>query len=1159
MARLNPDGRATLPGRATSASPHDAGGRPRRARVLLGCLLAVAVAAPFVWAAAARTSAPPRQPPPQVGQLPTGGRPVDLSSQVDHVPMLDDDVPDVASRAAADAYRRAGIFDAGDVKATFLAAWQALRVPPDARPALDRFGAALLDSPIYESLPEGAEVVLEALASDPDNGARLTNAAIMLFGHAVLIDSGIAPGPEGTDYAYAAVVEEQAILLLDAVAEHFGSSREQALAEALFVSVTNTHDGIERAERLAAPLVRSDPADLTARWVLSNLQARRMEDGRGYEDAVATLRPLLDDPDTRLLGTAATGDAFLAAASLRAADAPRTSAVLARRAIDQYDTVLDEVADPGVYAGRARALALLGDTNAAVPAMQEAVERAPEAVDPRLELASLQQAAGDIDAMGETARGALALTSVGWNPRLSDARLVSSVLPSGLGFAHPGDLGMFGQSVGSTRDHVAVIRFPQGGGFVAGIEVVPRIIDPELDAWRRGGLAPDVAARLAVDASVALGRPDEVADAIDTWLGQQISTSQQLFDDVYGQLETGQWAASLVAGDGLAQAAIDDFRAGEVLAAAEAALRRGGDFRRLETLCRGLLESGLTGGGSVDGAAAWRCLGDALVLRGRHGDAVETFSDAADELGLGISSELLLRWGAERLAVEPGDEEGRRLLQRAAVQGGAEGATALVRLGIDDLEHGRAAVARAHYDLALSLLDPDSVDSSDQAAASRMRQARGVALTNRGVALLRLAQDDPTRPPACHPDADDDLCRDAAADFSAVLSVDPLNAVALMNQAWADRAMGEPLAARHALAAAVGADPSLYPAANDLGVLAARSGDTGAARRAFRTALAVNPDYALGWWNIGVLELREQPTHWRAGQAALAEAVRLDPSLAGRALDYRTDEAVYRTTFDSVEEVSSEWAVGRSYGIAASVLGGVGLISALGRFGNTFLASVWDTLLSLAGTYPKKRSPWRRRFSARAAAVRRRFPTIVRPWLPWMATGAALLVISAWTVWRREPGSAVAALVSVVVATIAALGAHEGGHLLAMRRWGGRLVPAQWAGGVVLALVLLPVQASSGPYLAERLDGVADKRLARIHVAGPLANLALAAGAYLFYLAHPVPLLLLTSQVSVAVSAYTLLPNLPLDGEPLRKHPLAAAVLGLVITAAGVAFATNAA
>ena len=380
-----------------------------------------------------------------------------------------------------------------------------------------------------------------------------------------------------------------------------------------------------------------------------------------------------------------------------------------------------------------------------------------------------------------------------------------------------------------------------------------------------------------------------------------------------------------------------------------------------------------------------------------------------------------------------------------------------------------------------------------------------------------------------------------------------------MNLAWADRARGRTVAAQEGLQATVAADPSLYPAANDLGVLQAQTGDLGAARRGFRSALSTRPDYALGWWNLGVLELRSGLTDFRSGHASLARAVSLDPSLAESPLEYRTDEAVYRITFDSVEEVSHQWTVGRTYAVAAVVLGGVGLLTALGRLSRSFLAGLSDALRKIVGMKPEHRPSWVSRIGARlsvlATRLRRPVPTRIRHFLPWIVTGAAITAISAWTVWSTEADTAVAVMIGIAIATISALAAHEGGHLLAMRIWGGRLVPAQWTGGMVLALVLVPFGVSSGPYFAERFDE-ADDRLAHIHAAGPAANLVLSAAAYAVYLLHPVSLLLLTSQVSLAVCAYTLLPNVPLDGRPLREHPIAELLLGLAVAGAGVAFVT---
>ena len=715
MSRLEYDARATPPGQESPPRPPTEPMRQRRrAFPWVELVLLVAVSMPFAFAVLAHTSAPPRQPSPSIGPLPTSGTAADLGSEIDHVPLLAD-VPDAGSQSALDTYRRLGIFDGENASHAFVSAWSQLQVPDEDRWTVNLFALQLLDLQGYGVTDDDVDEIFDILASDPDNGARLTNAAVMLFGYAALIDSGIAPNPEGVQdsLTYHAVLERQAVLLLDAVAEHFGPSREQTLNQALFVSLVGSPQPNESAEDLAAAAVAADPADVTARWVLSNLQARRPDDARGYEDAVETVRPLLDNPGTRLLGEAATGDAYLAAASLRAAEAPRTSAILARRAIDHFDRVLHDVADPGAYAGRARALALLGDTDSAVAAMRQAVERAPRSVDLALDLAALQQAAGDVEAMRDTASDALKMTTDGWEPRLAEIRPVYSVTPSGLGLANPGDLGMFGASVGSTRDHIAVIEWFEGGGYLAGVSVVPTVLDPELDSWRRGGLAPDVAARLAIDASIALGDPVEAnvafntwresetisssAATVDTWHNTDIVVSQELFDDVYAELHAGVWAAELVAGmDGWLATDVGEDVGQAAQSCAEAALRRAGQFADLEALCRRLLERTPAPLFTSD---LVQCLGDSLVLQDRLHDAAENYADVigeSDPVGsLRRDPSVLLRWGAARLALNVGDERGRRLLEQAVVLGyDAVPSTALMLLGLDDLERGEPAVAR---------------------------------------------------------------------------------------------------------------------------------------------------------------------------------------------------------------------------------------------------------------------------------------------------------------------------------------------------------------------------------------------------------------------------------------------------------------------------------
>ncbi len=562
------------------------------------------------------------------------------------------------------------------------------------------------------------DALANALARDDANRDRLTNTATMLFAYGALLDAGIAQTPETSTRGYpfhAAAVEANAAALLDLVGELFGPSPVQLLNRAFIEGVTNyRREGGELVLELAAQALELGGSDPTIRLAVADLRARQPDGPTGWEDALETLEPLVADDLTEREGRIGRGDAYLAAASLRAYEAPRTARVLARRAVAEYDLVLRDVADAGVYAGRARALAILGGVDDARDAIGRAIELAPDSVDLNMVAAGRAESVGDLEAMWTHAREAFELTDEGWNPLVSRVRFVPGLSQDLAGFAHPGDLGMSGASVGS------------------------------------------------------------------------------------------------------------------------------------------------------------------------------------------------------------------------------------------------------------SIMSPSSA----------------------------------------------------------------------------------------------------RPRAADLGVLAARDGDRRAARAAFRSALAARSDYALGWWNLGVLELDGGVGGLRAGQAALARAVELDSSLAGHRADYRTDEAVYRAAFDGLQEVSSGWPVARTYGLAAAVLGGVGLLTALGRLTGTFLGDAWTTAAELL-TDPDRGGRRRRRLIARIRLARSRIPARVAQWAPWLGAGLVLAVVTTVTVSIREPVAILAALASVTLATGSAVVVHERAHAVALRRCGGRLLPAQWGPGAVLAVLLLPVQASSGPYIGE--------------------------------------------------------------------------------------------
>jgi hypothetical protein len=304
-----------------------------------------------------------------------------------------------------------------------------------------------------------------------------------------------------------------------------------------------------------------------------------------------------------------------------------------------------------------------------------------------------------------------------------------------------------------------------------------------------------------------------------------------------------------------------------------------------------------------------------------------------------------------------------------------------------------------------------------------------------------------------------------------------------------------------------------------------------------------------------VLELRDGATGLRAGQADLAKAISIDSSLATASPEYRTDEAVYKATFGGLEELSSRWPVSRTYGLGAALLGGIGLITALGRLFRSFVGGLWGTITGLVAQRSRKLGRWGA-LSRATSAVHSRVPRLLAPWAPWIAVVSVLAAVSTTTVALRDPSAIIATLAALSIATASALATHVIAHVAMLRRHGGRLVADQWRGGMLMAVLMLPAQASTGPYVGERIEDAPEGRMVRIHVAGPLANLALAAAAYAGFVFHPLPLLALTAQVSLAVAAYTLLPNAPLDGKAIvDRRPLLAALLTLLVSAAGAAFA----
>ena len=1122
---------------------------PRRARPAVGWLVAlVLVAMPAAWLAL--TPIAPGPPPSGVvtgsdAPLPEpAGPPRSLAAALDHLPLIVRDLPDDASRRVV-----------ADFEAATVRRWQPLEamvddalvaVEADAGPTIAAaLRTALMDSPVPLASPEERflfDAAAQGASGDADAIGRLVNLAVAAWMQGTASDLDPTTGASLTGFPqYRQVVAGR---LLDAIVRAAPDHRAALLDLALHRSTVP--DGLWDGESPARHALELDPADVTARLLLASIQARDANDPGGADQAAATLAPLLADPATAALGHAATGDAQLASASIRRPEAPRDAIRRAGLALEAYDAALREAADPGVYAGRASALRVLGRLDDAVAAQRRAIELAPASLELRAGLARLLEAAGDVDGL-RTGAGQAVVLADGWDAPMSAVRLVTS----GSDAVMPGDLGFLGYSTGSDADHVVVVLSPQGGGYV-GIEVIPRTDDPVADVAVQSGMAVDVVLRLALEAAVA--RADTgAASAL-------IAEARRSSPFAVGWLDAWAGAAALARP---ALPALGDGTSMDLAVAANA-LRRLGRFADAARVCSGVASAGV--GFETQ---AWRCAAESLYHAGDVAGARAAADHLFDDGGPPDPASALL---AGALAEAAGDRvEARRLFGLAAtgelLVGGGDVASvrvlAAVRLSTLDLDEGRGDAAVADADLALATIEANGMTILGESYWGLLdyrvsiRGLQQVARNNRAVARLVAAQPAPGRAPSCPRVAvpSVDPCALALADARAAAASDPANAVYRLNVAWAARAGGDTPTALRELGEAVALDPTLFPAGNDLGVALAEAGDLAGARQALEGALAASPGYGLAAWNLGVLGLREGPARLPEAQRRLAAAIGADPALRTAPLAFRTDEQTYRFAFEPGAAPVQPAPVGRAYAAGAGVLAAAATVGALARLAGALAGGASDALAG-AGDRAIRRTRGTRRGRDVRRRLRQTVPARLRSALPWILAAIVTAVVIAWSAAASDPATLPATVLVTAWAVLLAAVAHQAGHAVAATTLRGRVLPAHWTPGSIAALVLVPFGAATGPFPAERFRPAAGGTSMWFHAAGPLANGAVALLAVALLVAWPAPAVRVAVGVQLAALAFALVPAAPLDGAPLaRRRPGAVAVAGLVILGVATALA----
>jgi hypothetical protein len=315
-------------------------------------------------------------------------------------------------------------------------------------------------------------------------------------------------------------------------------------------------------------------------------------------------------------------------------------------------------------------------------------------------------------------------------------------------------------------------------------------------------------------------------------------------------------------------------------------------------------------------------------------------------------------------------------------------------------------------------------------------------------------------------------------------------------------------------------------------VIRASQGDTADATHALRQAIGVRPDYALGWFNLGVLYGQRGPFFLLQSQGALGQAFRLDPALEKQPRSLLSDEHVYRTGLDLSKPLPAGWAIANAENrqplLAVGLLGVLGATVALahvsagsGSSTSKVLESFQSTLLRIPGLR-RRRSLW---WGATATVA---------------AFGLALFRSDA-----MGPYDAIAYLLAVSCLTGAVIVAR----LALAARWHVRLVQRSWPPGVVVGVIAGAVGTPWAPLPYVR----GPARHPGVHLIAPTLLAATAAILLVESLTLHLPLTRAVGVAALTMAASMLLPLRPLDGAAVGKPGLllgfgALAVAGLMVT-----------
>jgi tetratricopeptide (TPR) repeat protein len=356
----------------------------------------------------------------------------------------------------------------------------------------------------------------------------------------------------------------------------------------------------------------------------------------------------------------------------------------------------------------------------------------------------------------------------------------------------------------------------------------------------------------------------------------------------------------------------------------------------------------------------------------------------------------------------------------------------------------------------------------------------------------------------------------AIAAAKAAAGRDQQSPIFVQTLAYAYQSAGQLDAAADTYRQALAFDVTLFPAANDLGVILAKQGRDDEALTAFRRAVGAKPEYALGWFNLGVHLTGMGPSHYLEAQGALGRAARLDPGFRDRDRQLVYDAEPYYSGLDLSRPLPPEWRFAETERRVPAALTLVVLLVLAGRL-------IWNLGLDQAsGKVGERLFGWAKGNDAQGRPSWLR--ALTRPVWPLVAIVATVAVF----VWplSRSPQPAPVDVAVLGLGVLVLLGVYVRSRLVAARLAGTAVRHYTWLPAVGFGAAMTGAGLGFAPVPAAEVP--AEHRSVRW--AGPAALAAVTLALLVLGWWSGVPAVRALGASAMVMMSSVLLPTKPFDG-----------------------------